>query len=177
MPSAYNSNDVGAGRPLLGVAMIELLGTMIIIGVVVVAVLLIILFVMLLPKGVFHFMQAPLEARIAAHYRPDEILIQDLKANCFGHESTGRWQLRGNGALVLTPKQLHFFQFLPQSELRIPLNAITEVTCTKCQLGKATLYELFKVHFTVDGQPDSIAWYLTESLTWKTRIDTLKTDG
>jgi hypothetical protein len=101
--------------------MIELQGTMIIIGLVVVAVLLIMLFAVVLTKGVFRFMQAPLEARIAAHYRPNEILLQDLKANCFGREATGRWQLRGNGALVFTPKQLHFFQVLHQSELCLPL--------------------------------------------------------
>jgi hypothetical protein len=157
--------------------MIELQTTMIIIGLVVIAVLLILLFAVVLPKGVFRFMQGPLQARIAAHYQPDEILIQDLKANCFGRESTGRWQLRGNGALVLTGKQLHFFQFLPQSQLCIPLDAITEVTFTKRHLGKATLYDLLKVHFAVDGQRDSIAWYLTEPLTWKARIEALKTGG
>jgi hypothetical protein len=144
--------------------MIEMQGTIIIIGLVVVTILLIMLFVVVLPKGVFRFMQGPLEARIAAHYRPDEILMHDLKANCFGRESTGRWQLRGNGGLVLTPKQLHFFQFLPQSELCIPLDTIKEVTFTKRHLGKTTLYDLLKVHFAVDGQPDSIAWYLTEPL-------------
>lgn len=154
--------------------MIELQGTMIIIGLVIVVILLIILFTVVLPKGVFRFMQGPLEARIAAHYQPDEILMQDLKANCFGRDSTGRWQLRGNGALVLTPKQLHFFQFLPQSEMCVPLDAITEVTFTKRHLGKATLYDLLKVHFAIDGQPNSIAWYLTEPLAWKTRIEALK---
>lgn len=157
--------------------MIEFQGTLIIIGLVVVIVLLIILFAVVLPKGVFRFMHGPLEARVAAHYQPQQILLQDLRANCFGRESTGRWQLRGNGALVLTGEQLHFFQFLPQSELCIPLDAISEVTFTKRHLGKATLYDLVKVHFSVDGQPDTIAWYLTDPLAWKTRIEALKTSG
>ncbi len=34
----------------------------------------------------------PLERRIAAVYRPDEILRQDLTANNFGLESWGVWQ-------------------------------------------------------------------------------------
>ena len=148
-----------------------------IVGLVVLGVVVITLAVMVLTKGVFAFMKGPLKDRIAAQYSQDEILMQDLKANSFGRESAGVWQCRGNGGLVLTTKHLHFFQFLPKSDVRVPLDAITEVTMTKSHLGKATLYNLLKVHFSAEGQKDSIAWYLTDPQAWKHRIETLKAEG
>ena len=128
-------------------------------------------------KLVLHFMKGPLEARIAAHYGPDEILMKDLKANSFGLESKGVWQGRGNGGLVLTGKYLHFFRFVPGADLRVPLGAITELTFTKSHLGKATIFDLLKVRFSVEGKPDSIAWYLTDPRAWKKRIEELKAAG
>ena len=125
-------------------------------------------------KLVLHLMKRPLEARIAAHYGPDEILMKDLAANSFGQESKGVWQGRGNGGLVLTKDSLHFFRFVRGADLRVPLEAITEVSFTKSHLGKATIYDLLKVRFSVDGQSDSIAWYLTDPTAWKNRIEELK---
>jgi hypothetical protein len=146
-----------------------------IIGLVVLGVVVLVLLVgVVLPKLVYRFMEGPLEARIAAHYRPDEVLLKDLKANSFGLESAGVWQGRGNGGLVLTGKYLHFFRFWPEAEHRIPLDAITEVTFTKSHLGKATVFDLLKVRFVVDGKADSIAWYLTDPPAWKRRIEELR---
>jgi hypothetical protein len=97
--------------------------------------------------------------------------MKDLAANNFGLESWGVWQGRGNGALVLTMGCLHFFRFVSGGELRVPLEAITEVAFTKTHLGKATIYDLLKVRFAVDGKPDSIAWYLNDPKAWKSRIE------
>lgn len=127
--------------------------------------------VVLMTRIVFRIMKGPLEARIAAHYREEEILLQDLTANCFGLESAGVWQARGNGGLVLTARNLHFFMFLPQRDFSIPLDSITEVVLTKSHLGKATIYDLLKVRFTTDGKPDSIAWYVRDPSAWKDRIE------
>ena len=145
-----------------------------IIGWVVLGVLGVTLVAALVSKGVLAFMKGPLEARIAAQYGQSEILMQDLKANSFGRESAGVWQCRGNGGLVLTAKQLHFFQFLPKRDFRVPLDAITELTLTKSHRGKATLYDLLKVHFSAEGQKDSVAWYLTDPQAWKNQIETLQ---
>ena len=101
-------------------------------------------------------------------------LMKDLTANSFGLESAGVWQVRGNGGLVLTEKALHFFMFLPQRDLRVPLDAITELTLTKSHLGKATIYDLLKVRFSAEDKTDSIAWYLTDPQAWKDRIEELK---
>ena len=61
--------------------------------------------------------------------------------------------------------------FLPKRDLRVPLDAITELTFTKSHLGKATMYALLKVRFSVEDRSDSIAWYLTAPRAWKNRIE------
>ena len=124
-------------------------------------------------KLTVHLLKGPLESRVAAHYGPDEVLMKDIGANCFGLESRGVTQARGNGALVLTRERLHFFMFLPRREFVAPLDAITEVSLTHSHLGKATVFDLLKVRFTADGKPDSLAWYLADPRAWKARIEEL----
>jgi hypothetical protein len=153
------------GLVLLGVVVIVL--TVVVIGIVAVMV----------SKHTLHSMNGTLEARIAAQYGPAEILMKDLSANSFGQESLGVWQIRGNGGLVLTERELHFFLFLPKRDLLIPLDSITEITFTKCHLGKATIYNLLKVRFVVDGKSDSIAWYVSDPQAWKDRIEEAKVSG
>mgnify|MGYP000099480994 CR=1 FL=1 len=145
-----------------------------IIGLVVVGVVFVLLILSAMSKFFLHIMKGPLEARIASHYGQDEILLKDLKANSFGVESAGVWQLRGNGGLVLTGKNLHFFMFVPKSDLCVLLDTITELTITKSHLGKTTPYDLLKVHYCDEGTMDSIAWYLTDPRAWKLRIEGLK---
>jgi hypothetical protein len=128
----------------------------------------------LFAKVVLRSLRGPLEARIAASHGEDEILMKDLTANNFGLESKGVFQLRGNGALVLTAEELHFFMFLPRRELRVPLSAITELAIVKSHLGKATLRDLLKVRFAAGGRPDSIAWCLAEPQAWKQRIEEIQ---
>ncbi len=122
---------------------------------------------------VLHLMKLNLEARVQAQYHSPDIVLVDMTANNFGQESLGLTQIRGNGALVLTQKGLHFFQLVPQREVRIPLSAITAVSLTKSHLGKATIYDLVKVEFVADGRPDAIAWYVADAAAWKARIEEL----
>lgn len=143
------------------------------IGIIVLGVLAIVLIASVVAKITLRLMKRPLEARIAAHYGPDDLLMQDMTANSFGLESRGVWQLRGNGALVLTKEGLHFFQFMCGADVRVPLGAITDISLTKSHLGKATIYDLLKVRFTLDGRSDSIAWYLADPKAWKNRIEEL----
>ena len=150
------------------------MGTAAIIGLIALGVVAIVLALSVVAKLVLHLIKRPLETRIAAHYGPDKIVIEDLAAMSFGLESRGVWQGRGNGGLVLTADYLHFFRFVPGADLRVPLGAITELTFTKSHLGKATIYDLLKVRFSLDGQADSIAWYLTDPKEWKTRIEEFK---
>jgi hypothetical protein len=151
--------------------------TTMIIGLVALGVVVVVLVAVAASRLALHVMKGPLEARIAAHYGPDQVLMQDLTANSFGLESRGVWQGRGNGALVLTGQCLHFFRFVPGADLRLPLRAITDLAFTRSHLGKATIHDLLKVRFTVDGKPDSIAWYLTAPRAWKERIEELQAAG
>src|SRR5687768_4488400 len=95
--------------------------TAIIIGAAVLGFVVLMALIVLVGKVVLHSIQGPLENRIAEHHGPEDIVLKDLGANCFGLESKGVMQWRGNGALVLTEKELHFFMFLPKWDLRIPL--------------------------------------------------------
>jgi hypothetical protein len=142
-----------------------------IIGLVVLGVAAIVIVVAVAARLVLHLLMKPLEARIAARYAEHEVLLKDLGANSFGLESKGVFQLRGNGALVLTASHLHFFQFLPKREVCIPLVAITAIDFTHTHLGKATTRDLLKVRFEDGGKADSIAWYLSDTQAWKERIE------
>lgn len=144
------------------------------IGLAALGVVAITLVVSVVAKLTLYLMKRPLNARIAAHYGRDEILMKDLAANSFGLESKGVWQGRGNGGLVLSKEYLHFFRFVPGAETRVPLGAITELSFVKSHLGEATIYDLLKVRFSMDGQTDSIAWYLTDPKSWKNRIEELR---
>ncbi len=121
-------------------------------------------------RVVYTTLKAPLEARIAEHLKGSQILMKDLRANCFGLESAGVFQPRGNGGLVLTESELHFFKFLPRTELQVPLDAIIEITLVRSHLGKPTLHKLLKVSFSLGGKMDSIAWYVTDPEAWQGRI-------
>ena len=150
------------------------MGTATTIGLIALGIVFSMLVASVVAKLALHLMRGPLEARIAAHYGPDEILMKDLKAMSFGLESRGKWQGRGNGALVLTADYLHFFRFVRGADLRVPLGAITDLAFTRSHLGKATIHDLLKVGFTADAQADSIAWYLADPRAWKARIEDLR---
>lgn len=58
--------------------------TLQIIGLVALGVVAVLLLLGAVSKLVLHIMKGPLEARIAALYGPNEILLKDLKATCHG---------------------------------------------------------------------------------------------
>ena len=150
------------------------MGTAVIIGLIVLGVPVLVAILVVLTRLVLSSMEGALDVRIAGHYGPDEIVLKDLRANSFGLASLGVRQGRGNGGLVLTGKYLHFFQFIPRREVRIPLDAVVDLTFTKSHLAKVTIHDLLKVRFSTDGKTDSIAWYLTDPPAWKERIDELR---
>jgi hypothetical protein len=145
-----------------------------VVGLVVLGVVALVVVIGVFAKLVLAGLRGPLERRIAEQYRDEDILLKDLGANCFGLESGGVWQVRGNGGLVLTRECLHFFMFLPKKEFRVPLDAVTEVTFVKSHLGKTVGYDLLKVRFTADGQPDSLAWFVTDPTAWRERIEAMR---
>jgi hypothetical protein len=142
-----------------------------ILGLAAVGVVVLLVVIGVIARLVLHGLKAPLEARIANHYRQEDILLKDLGANSFGLESAGVWQVRGNGGLVLTGKNLHFFMFLPKKEICIPLHTISDLAIVQSHLGKTVFRDLLKVRFSANGKPDSIAWYLADPGEWKARIE------
>lgn len=111
-----------------------------------------------------------LEARIAQVYKPEEIVFKDVRANNFGLESKGPVQARGNGALVLTARELHFFQLVPTREFRIPLDSIVEVKTVRSHLGKSVGRSLLHVSFAVEGRQDAMAWSVVDVEAWRSKL-------
>lgn len=107
-----------------------------------------------------------LDDRIGKQYPADKVLLKDLKALSFGLESKGVTQSRGNGGLVLTADELHWFQFAPDFDLRIPRASITKVDKVRSHLGKAIGQDILYVAFTNNGKPDSMAWNVMDLPAW-----------
>ena len=108
----------------------------------------------------------PLRRRAERHFAGEDLLRQD-DANTFGVESAGKWQVRGNGNLALTKRELLFAQWVPNRLLRIPRSDIVEVTTVRSHLGKGIGRDLLKVAWTNDlGAADSIAFWVPDLDGW-----------
>lgn len=142
------------------------MSVMMIVGLAVVGLLMLLVIPALVNKSI-----APgLEKRIAKLYPADKVVLQDLKALSFGLESKGVTQSRGNGALVLTANEVHWFQFAPEIDIRIPRASITKVDTVTTHLGKSLGKDVLYVAFTVDGKPDSMAWNVMDLNAWLTAL-------
>jgi hypothetical protein len=112
----------------------------------------------LLPRAILAAIRKPLMARVKTRYPHEtDVVASDYTANSFGLESLGRTQLRGNGAFVITGKELVFFQCIPKRDFVIPLARVAEVSFCRSHLGKATLFRLVKICFQGEAGSDSIA--------------------
>ncbi len=110
---------------------------------------------------------------VLARLDANQVLAFDEGANCFGVESKGKGQVRGNGCLALSPKGLLFIMWVPRKELHVPLDRITSVERVKSHLGKSIFRELLKVNFVnAEGQQDSAAWYVRDLSAWETALRT-----
>lgn len=145
--------------------------TLIIVVLAVVFGVLLFLLIAVVASVVVKAMEGPLKERMLARYPQHDVLLSDLRANSFGLESRGAMQARGNGALVLTAKELCFFQVMPRREDLVPLSAITETSLARSHLGKATPFPLIKVSFAGASGPDSIAVLVKDAAQWQRTID------
>ena len=57
---------------------------------------------------------------IQREFSGETVLASTPKANYFGQQSAGMLRVRGNGILLLTPKELHFRMYAPGSSLEHP---------------------------------------------------------
>lgn len=112
---------------------------------------------------------------IANKFDKQEILGATTQANFFGVKSKGSAQVRGNGALVLTKKELYFIRAVPSKEYSIPISAIRKVSLPKTFNGKLTFVPLLCVHYDTKNGEDSIAWALKNAKKWKDAIEKMIT--
>lgn len=98
------------------------------------------------------------------------VAIDDI-ANCFGLESKGAFQVRGNGCLAASQDELLFVMWYPRREILIDRELITSVERTKWHLGKSVFRPLLLVRFADEmGQPDSVAWYVRDLPMWEAAL-------
>lgn len=133
----------------------------------------VILLVTLIPIAIALFVVRRSQARrlseMIARY-PNARLVEP--ALFYGQESAGVTQLRGNGVLALLPDRIQFEMLIPKREFRIPLQQITAIECPTSFLGKTNFRPLLKVVYLGEkGQPDAMAWLVTDSSVWKASLE------
>ena len=107
----------------------------------------------------------------------EKILLSEKSANFFGQKSAGMKQIRGNGFLALTDKQLYFKMWVPNKTFIIPLTSITGVQKVNSFLGKTLAKPLIKINFYRNtGLLDEIAFLVPEPEKWIFRINKLLRD-
>lgn len=131
----------------------------------IVLLIIIILLAVFVPLGLVFGVLRRVAARQeqAARQRfPDAKLIVS-SANYFGQQSRGRWQLGGNGTLVLTEHELYFAMWLLRREIHIPLRSIQAIETPNSFLGRMSFTPLLKVVFQdAAGQTDAVAWQVAD---------------
>ena len=115
-------------------------------------------------------------ARIDAGLAQLDVLRQ-AKANYYGRESVTTSQVKGLGALALTPTELVFLQFVPEVDLHIPRAAVTGVEVARSFLGKTQNRDLLVVTWTTgdtgeDGEAavDRAAFDVEDLDAWRTDL-------
>ena len=108
---------------------------------------------------------------VMERFNEKEIIKDSHKTNFFGLESWGLKQVRGNGILVLTEKELFFGMFKPAKDISIPINSIKQITTSeKSHLKKKSIMRLLKIIFTQNGKDDVAAWQVTDIDDWEAKI-------
>lgn len=116
-----------------------------------------------------------LRRRVAAEVRTElgeeRIRLLDDRANSFGVESAGVWQIRGNGCLAATDEEVLFVMWLPRRRIRIPRDRITAVDRVRTHLRKTIGTSLLRLRFIDDaGQSDAIAWFVRDLPAWEATL-------
>lgn len=114
----------------------------------------------LVPKGLLVALRDSLEARVKHRYPHAPLVFAEYRANTFGIESRGALQWRGNGALVMTDRELCFFQVLSEHELVIALERITRLRLVHQHLGKSTTSHLLRIEFRGEQRPEAVAFWV-----------------
>ncbi|NHJ38853.1 MAG: hypothetical protein FK731_02390 [Asgard group archaeon] len=114
--------------------------------------------------------------KILEKFKNQEIIRFFAGANFFGQESSGVWQIRGNGVLILTKEELYFELWMPRNRIcRIPIRNIVKVETTKWHIRKTKNRLLLKVVFINNkNKTDSAAWLVRDLELWIDIIEKIR---
>ena len=112
-------------------------------------------------------------AEIDARLARDGVVANEDGANFFGLESRGPWQVRGNGYLAASTREIVFVMWLPRKEIVIARDRITSIDRAKWHLGKTFGIPLLRVRFTDSAaRPDTAAWAVADLPAWEVALGT-----
>lgn len=100
-----------------------------------------------------------------------KVILQAPNAVFFGDTAKGVKQIRGNGALILTDREICFFMAVPRRDFAIPLGDVVSVSLTKSHLGKTIFKPLVRVQYHSAGGDESMAWEVQDPETWQGAIE------
>jgi len=116
-------------------------------------------------------LRARARVEVEERFRAEGIRLIDAAANCFGLESKGMAQIRGNGCLAATPREVYFQMWVPKREIAIPRDEIVEISTPRSHLGKSRGVKLLKIAFTTpEGEKDSAAWIVRDLDAWLSEL-------
>lgn len=93
------------------------------------------------------------------------------QVNCFGRESLGATQARGNGFLALFADELVFVQWIPRRDITIRLDRIITVDTVMGFLGKTVGRDLLRVAWRDPESRDIAVWWVPDLDEWRAAID------
>jgi hypothetical protein len=113
------------------------------------------------------------EQEVRTRYPNAKLVIPS--AVFFGQQSKGVGQLRGNGTLAITDREVYFRKWVSPTEHIIPIARIEAIESPRAFLGKSYGRPLLKLNYRRDdGQPDSIAWYVPNLEAAASQIEALR---
>ena len=113
-----------------------------------------------------------LEERINAHFHESEIIAKEIFwANLQYQRSGGSFQLRGNGALVLTANVLWFTYLCPNRQIEMQLRHIRAVEAGVLRRQGSSPALIVDFVDAVSGIEDQVVFALRDPQRWKTIIE------
>ncbi len=96
-----------------------------------------------------------------------EVLVEDRAANCFGLESSGAGQIRGNGYLAVTAAEVVFVMWVPRRVVHIRRPLLIEADTTRSHLGKTASRDLLRLRWiNDDGDEETTAFAVRNLSGW-----------
>ncbi len=91
--------------------------------------------------------------------------------NFSGIESRGALQIRGNGFMALTDRDLRITRAIPAAEWRIPHEQITRASLESAFLLRWKWRKVLVITFEQEGRQDRIGLYVRDEATWAEEIN------